>query len=119
MDLAIWEVIGNFAKNCFWEGIGVQSRRQWLGQRIILPHDSSIFECKIRPLRWSGFLEDLFNYMIQRAICDTHHKDIGIYLLRADYSADADLDILQRISNYNFNNSAEMNNESSLETKVE
>lgn len=83
LDLAIWEVIGNVNENYFWGGTEVKSRHQWLRQKMILPHDSSDFECKFMPLRWSGLLKDLLSYMIQRPECDIHYEDIGIHLLGA------------------------------------
>lgn len=80
LELGTWEVIGKVTENYFCRGTGIQSRHQWLIEKMILLHDSSDFECKFRPLQWARFLKDLLSYVIQRAVCDIHYKDTGIRL---------------------------------------
>ena len=80
LELATWEVIGKVTENYFCRGTVIQSRHQWLIEKMIPLQDSSDPECKFRPLQWPRFLKDLLSYVIQRAMCDIHYKDTGIRL---------------------------------------
>lgn len=85
---------------------------------MIIPHDSSDFECKFRSLRWLGFLEDFLSYMTQRTMCDIHYKEIGIHLLGASCSLMKFTCPIEK-KQLKFPQSAKINNESSLTTYVQ
>ena len=80
LELATWEVIAKVSENYLCRETGIQFRHQWFIEKMVLPHDSSDFECNFRPLQWPRFLKDLLSYVIQRAVCDNHYKDTGIRL---------------------------------------